>query len=92
VLSIVILDGSNQSIGHGSSIPIIESILSTPNILDSTVTNSENASPTLTTAVTSHKVLICSEEQFKVFQFFLFLRFFNLTFPGLYTTEFKTIL
>jgi hypothetical protein len=92
VLSIVILDGSNQSIGHGSSIPIIESILSTPNILDSTVTNSENASPTLTTAVTSHKVLICSEEQFKVFRFFLFLCFFNLTFPGLYTTEFKTIL
>ncbi len=67
MLSIVVLDGSNQSIGQGSSIPTIESTPSTPNVLVSTTMNSENVSPTLSTPVTSHKVLICSEEQFKMF-------------------------
>ncbi len=65
----MILDSSNQSVGHGSSIPIIESTHSPSNVPDTTTTNSENTSPTSTNAVTSHKVLICSEEQFKVFQF-----------------------
>lgn len=69
VLSIVILDSSNQSIGHGSNIPINELISNVP---DSTTTNSENVSPNSTISITSHKVLICSEEQFKVFRFFCF--------------------
>ena len=56
VLSIVVLDGANQSIGHGSNIPFIESRPSTSDL--PFPTNSEN--------VLSHKVLICSEEQFKV--------------------------
>jgi lethal(2) giant larvae protein len=67
VLSIVVLDGSNQSIGQGSSIPTIESTISTPIVPVSATINSENVSPTSSPVVTSHKVLICSEEQFKVF-------------------------
>jgi lethal(2) giant larvae protein len=70
VLSIVVLDSSNQSIGYGSSIPTIESTLSTPNVPAPTTMHSENVSPTSPTSVTSHKVLICSEEQFKVFHLF----------------------
>jgi hypothetical protein len=67
VLSIVVLDGSNQSIGQGSSIPTIESTSTASNVPAPTTMNSENVSPTSSTTVTSHKVLICSEEQFKVF-------------------------
>ena len=67
VLSIVVLDSSNQSIGQGSSIPTIESTSSVLNTPISTTINSDNVSPTSSTSVTSHKVLICSEEQFKVF-------------------------
>ncbi|CAF0863937.1 unnamed protein product [Adineta ricciae] len=67
VLSIVVLDNANQSIGHGSSIPTMESTSAISNVPVATATNSENTSPTLSTAITSHKVLICSEEQFKVF-------------------------
>jgi hypothetical protein len=55
VLSIIVLDSLNQSIGQGSNIPIKESTTDSPTTM---TTNSEN--------VTSHKVLICSEEQFKV--------------------------
>ncbi len=55
MLSIIVLDSLNQSIGQGSSIPIKESTTDSPTTM---TTNSEN--------VTSHKVLICSEEQFKV--------------------------
>jgi hypothetical protein len=53
VLSIVVLDNLNHSIGQGSNIP-------TPSNAETLIptTNSEN--------VNSHKVLICSEEQFKV--------------------------
>jgi lethal(2) giant larvae protein len=53
VLSIIVLDSLNHSIGQGSNIPT-SSNAETP----SPTTNSEN--------VNSHKVLICSEEQFKV--------------------------
>ncbi len=67
VLSIIVLDGLNQSIGQGSSIPTIESTHSNSDTLVPT-TNSENP--------TSHKVLICSEEQFKVKKKNLFL-FYN---------------
>ena len=66
VLSIVVLDNANQSIGHGSSIPTMESTSAISNVPVATTTNSENTSPTSSTAITSHKVLICSEEQFKV--------------------------
>jgi hypothetical protein len=66
VLSIVVLDGSNQPVGQGSSIPTIEAIPSTTNVSAPTTTNSDNISPNSSTVVTSHKVLICSEEQFKV--------------------------
>ncbi len=58
VLSIIVLDSLNQSIGQGSGIPIKESTMLTTESPITTTTNSEN--------VTSHKVLICSEEQFKV--------------------------
>ena len=67
VLSIVVLDSSNQSIGQGSNIPTIESVSSTSNVLVPSTTHSENVSLSSSTAYTSHKVLICSEEQFKVF-------------------------
>lgn len=67
VLSIVVLDGSNQSIGQGSGIPTDES---TSNIPDSTTNNTDDGSPTSPIAITSHRVLICSEEQFKVFVLF----------------------
>ncbi|CAF3686272.1 unnamed protein product [Adineta steineri] len=67
VLSIVVLDGSNQSIGYGSSIPTIESTFSSLNTHIQATTNSENASPSSPSTIPSHKVLICSEEQFKVF-------------------------
>ena len=50
VLSIAVLDGSNHSIGQGSNIPLSSNV--------EIPTNSEN--------VNSHRVLICSEEQFKV--------------------------
>jgi lethal(2) giant larvae protein len=57
VLSIIVLDGLNQSIGQGSNIPTIES----------TVSNSDTPVSTAhSETITSHKVLICSEEQFKV--------------------------
>ncbi|CAF1916654.1 unnamed protein product [Rotaria magnacalcarata] len=60
VLSIIVLDGLNQSIGQGSNIPLIDSKFLTTEIpIQTTPTHSEN--------VTSHKVLICSEEQFKIF-------------------------
>ena len=56
VLSIVVLDSSNQSIGQGSNIP--------------TPSNTEMSSATAGAEnVHSHKVLICSEEQFKVTTF-----------------------
>ena len=69
VLSIVVLDSTNQSIGQGSSIPTIESALPVAQVPVPISNNSESTSPTSTTAtaVTSHKVLICSEEQFKIF-------------------------
>ncbi|CAF0790685.1 unnamed protein product [Rotaria sordida] len=67
VLSIVVLDSLNQSIGQGSNIPTIESVSSTSNVLVPSTTHSENVSLSSSTAYTSHKVLICSEEQFKVF-------------------------
>ena len=67
VLSIVVLDASNQPVGHGSNVPTIES-LSTAHTPASNAHTTDAASPTSSssTAATSHKVLICSEEQFKV--------------------------
>ncbi|CAF0833570.1 unnamed protein product [Adineta steineri] len=59
VLSIVVLDSLNQSIGQGSNIPLKESISLTTDASNTLTINSEN--------ITSHKVLICSEEQFKIF-------------------------
>ena len=53
VLSIVVLDGSYHSIGQGSNIPLS----STPEVSTSE-SNSDH--------VNTHRVLICSEEQFKV--------------------------
>jgi hypothetical protein len=77
VLSIVVLDGLNQSVGQGSSIPTIESTSSTSNISTLPVTtNSEHIS---STAMTSHKVLICSEEQFKVLIILYFLNFIEFS-------------
>jgi len=67
VLSIVVLDSTNQSIGQGSSIPTIESALPVAQVPVPISNNPESTSPTTATAVTSHKVLICSEEQFKIF-------------------------
>ncbi len=80
VLSIIVLDGSNHSIGQGSNIPTIES------------TNSNAPSPTThSEPVTSHKVLICSEEQFKVkLQLILILN--QIFFLDIYITTIKTIL
>lgn len=69
VLSIVVLDASNQSIGQGSGIPTVESPTIVPNVSPpATTTTTESVSPTSSSPVTSHKVLICSEEQFKVDQ------------------------
>ncbi|CAF4598099.1 unnamed protein product, partial [Rotaria sp. Silwood1] len=59
VLSIIVLDNSNQSIGQGSNIPSIDSTCSISDIPNPATTNSDN--------VIAHKVLICSEEQFKIF-------------------------
>lgn len=66
VLSIVVLDGSNQSIGQGSSITTMESTPVTSSSPAPTTATSESASPASPVAAASHKVLICSEEQFKV--------------------------
>ncbi|CAF1130771.1 unnamed protein product, partial [Didymodactylos carnosus] len=77
VLSIVVLDGSNRPIGHGSGIPTIESSpnhqtlpTSTSQSATTTMVSQEHTiSPTTSTSTGSiaHKVLICSEEQFKIF-------------------------
>ena len=57
VLSIVVLDHLNQSIGQGSNIPTTESVS----------TNFDNSIPAANSEnMIAHKVLICSEEQFKV--------------------------
>lgn len=66
VLSIVVLDSANQSIGQGSGIATIESASSNANASTSVVNHTEHVPQTPSTAFTSHKVLICSEEQFKV--------------------------
>lgn len=67
VLSIMVLDGANQSIGQGSGIPTLESPIVSTTISAPMTTSNENASsPTSSNSVTTHKVLICSEEQFKV--------------------------
>ena len=66
VLSIAVLDSLSQSVGQGSAIPIIESTPNQQNAPVQTNNTTENVSPTSTVAATSHKVLICSEEQFKV--------------------------
>lgn len=75
VLSIAVLDNLNQSVGQGSSIPTKESTIGVDNST-AMATNSEH--------VTSHKVLICSEEQFKVkiinfhnVRFIIFLRYLH---------------
>ncbi|CAF1513318.1 unnamed protein product, partial [Didymodactylos carnosus] len=77
VLSIVILDGLNRPVGHGSGIPAVESSLS--NQILPTTSTSQSATTTMasehttnsttftSTSFTAHKVLICSEEQFKIF-------------------------
>ena len=62
VLSIVVLNGANQIVGHGSNIPSTDgphraSVVAVPS-------HSDHAAPVPTAAL--HKVLICSEEQFKV--------------------------
>ncbi|CAF2052766.1 unnamed protein product [Rotaria magnacalcarata] len=67
VLSIVVLDGFNQPIGQGSSISTLESVPTTSNVPVSTPSQPENISQVSSTPFNSHKVLICSEEQFKVF-------------------------
>lgn len=56
VLSIAVLDNANQSIGQGSNIPMKESSSETSATAISG--NSEQ--------INTHRVLICSEEQFKV--------------------------
>jgi lethal(2) giant larvae protein len=66
VLSIVVLDASNQSIGQGSAIPTVESAMTHVNVSQPTATTSESVSPASSGVAPSHKVLICSEEQFKV--------------------------
>ena len=56
VLSIAVLDTANQSIGQGSNIPMKES-------------SSETSSASISgnpEQINTHRVLICSEEQFKV--------------------------
>lgn len=55
VLSIIVLDSLHKSVGQGSNIPSIESNS------DARIRTTSN-----TETVSSHKVLICSEEQFKV--------------------------
>ncbi|CAF0865530.1 unnamed protein product [Rotaria sordida] len=59
ILSIIVLDNLNQSIGQGSNIPSVDSAYSTSDNPNSITMNSD--------IVTAHKVLICSEEQFKIF-------------------------
>jgi len=58
VLSILVLDSQNQSIGQGSNIPTNDSAIRQSESTVNSTNNSENP--------ISHKVLICSEEQFKV--------------------------
>lgn len=62
VLSIVILNGTNQMVGHGSNIPSTDRQRLVP--VAAVPSNPDHASPVPPTAL--HKVLICSEEQFKV--------------------------
>ena len=62
VLSIVVLNGSNQLIGQGSNIPSNDSKRPVP--VFPMLSNPDHAASIPTTAL--HKVLICSEEQFKV--------------------------
>jgi len=63
VLSIVVLNGSNQLIGQGSNIPSNDSKRPVP--VFPMLSNPDHAASIPTTAL--HKVLICSEEQFKIF-------------------------
>lgn len=76
VLSIAVLDGSNQSVGQGSNIPLVTNI-------DIPI-NPEH--------VNTHRVLICSEEQFKVRESSSHLMNNSFSHLGLYSTAIKTIL
>lgn len=84
VLSILVLNSQNQSIGQGSNIPTNDS---DNHQSESTVNSTNNSEHSI-----SHKVLICSEEQFKVKQknFFSF-SFVHFPCLDLYITTFETI-